>query len=54
MRNYNRSLFQDVLLTIGSALASAAALNRGGRPNDRNLGGLGIDPAEFRKIKRYY
>jgi hypothetical protein len=54
MRNHNRSLFREVLVTMGNALVTAAAVNRGGRPADRNLRGLGIDPADFRDIKRYY
>jgi len=54
MRNHNRSFFQEVLVTMGNALATAAAVKRGGRPADRNLRGLGIKPADFRNIKHYY
>ena len=54
MRNHNRSYFQEVLVTMGNALATAAAVKRGGRPADRNLRGLGINPADFCNIKHYY
>ena len=54
MRNYNRSLFKEVLSTMGNALVIAAAVSRGGKPDAGNLRGLGIDPAEFRNIRRHY
>jgi hypothetical protein len=52
--NTKYSFLSEVLSTMGNALATAAALHRGGEPTAKNLRALGIDPAEFRKIKRYY
>jgi hypothetical protein len=55
MSNRTRHSFVSEILTIiGDALASASAVQQGRRPKADNLRGLGIDPAEFRKISRYY
>jgi hypothetical protein len=55
MSNRTRHSFVGEILTvIGNALASASAVQQGRRPKADNLRGLGIDPAEFRKISRYY
>ena len=55
MSNHTRHSFDSQILTvIGDALASASAVQQGRRPKADNLRGLGIDPAEFRKISRYY
>ena len=54
MSNQTRhSLVSEILTVIGDALASASAVQQRRQPNARNLRGLGIDPAEFRKIGRY-
>lgn len=54
MKTRNHSLFREVFSTVGSALATAAAVNRGARPSAQDLRALGIDPAAFGDIKRYY
>ena len=55
MSNQTRhSLVSEILTVIGDALASASAVQQGRQPKAKNLRGLGIDPAEFRKISRYY
>jgi hypothetical protein len=48
-----KSFFSDVLMTIGSALAAAAAVRQGREPDRRNLRALGIDPDQFHTIRRY-
>ena len=54
MSNLTRhSLVSEILTVIGDALASASAVQQGRCPKADNLRGLGIDPAEFRKINRY-
>lgn len=53
MRNAKNGFFSEVLTTLGSALAVAAAVRQGTEPSPRNLHALGIDPAQFREIKRY-
>jgi hypothetical protein len=53
-KNTKHVFFREVLSTIGNALASAAALNRGAEPEPERLFALGIDPAEYQRIKRYY
>ena len=47
------SLVSEILTVIGDALATAAAVQQRRQPTAKNLRGLGIDPAEFRKIGRY-
>lgn len=54
MRTGGNSFFADVMSTIGNAIATVGALNRGTNPDDARLRALGIDPVEFRKIKRFY
>ena len=54
MSNQTRhSLVSEILTVIGDALASASAVQQGRQPKANNLRGLGIDPAEFRKINRF-
>jgi hypothetical protein len=48
------SLVSEILTVIGDAVATAAAVQQGRQPKAKNLRGLGIDPAQFRKINRYY
>jgi len=43
-----------MLSTLTGAVKAAAAANRSRRPMDEDLRALGIDPAEFRNIRRYY
>jgi hypothetical protein len=47
------SIVSEILTLIGDAVATAAAVEQGRQPHARNLRGLGIDPAQFRKIGRY-
>ena len=54
MRTTKNSFLSEVLTTMGSALAAAAAVRARAEPDARSLRALGIDPAEFRKIKRNY
>jgi hypothetical protein len=54
MRNHTRSFLRNMYSTLSSAVAAASAVDRGHRPQDRDLLALGIDPAEFRSIRRYY
>ena len=51
MRNSNYSFLREVFSTMGHAMAAAAAVRRRQQPMADDLRGLGIDPAEFRKIK---
>ena len=50
----NHSFLREVLSTMGNAIAAAAAVHRGGKPAQRHLLALGIDAAEYKRIKRYY
>jgi hypothetical protein len=54
MRNRNDSFLRRIFSTLTGALATAAAVDVRRRPADDDLRALGIDPAEFRKIRRYY
>ena len=54
MRNHNHSFLRDVVAILASALSTAAAVDRGARPSDSELRKLGIDPAGFPNIRRYY
>jgi hypothetical protein len=54
MKNRNPSFVRSMLSALAGAVASAAAVDRNSRPTDEDLRALGIDPAEFRKIRRYY
>ena len=47
-------LRREILSVIGNALATRRPSSQGAEPKARNLRGLGIDPAEFRKISHYY
>jgi len=49
-----RSFVSEILTVIGDALATASAVQQGRQPKAKNLRGLGIDPAQFRTIGRYY
>jgi hypothetical protein len=48
------SFFREVLSTMGNALAAAAAVHRGATPEPKRLFALGIDPAAYERIRRYY
>lgn len=48
------SRIKELMSVIGNAFAAAAAVNDGRQPRSRDLRGLGIDPTQFRSIKRYY
>ena len=50
----NHGFLREVLAVLGNALATATAIRQGTEPKARNLRGLGIDPAEFRKINHYH
>lgn len=43
----------ELFRTFGSAVAAAAAIEHGHRPNNRDLVTLGIDPRHFDRIRRY-
>lgn len=43
----------ELVRNFGSAVAVAAAVERGHRPNNRDLVMLGIDPRHFDRIRRY-
>jgi hypothetical protein len=52
-----RSTFSTIgsmFVTIGSAVAISRAVEAGRRPHPRDLTNLGIEPAAFEKISRYY
>lgn len=50
--NKQPSLIAEILSAMGSALATAAAVQVGAKPRGHNLRTLGIDPSEFGKIGR--
>lgn len=43
----------ELFRTFGSAVAAAAAVERGYRPSDRDLVALRIDPRQFDRIRRF-
>ncbi|MEJ6783496.1 hypothetical protein [Aminobacter sp. Piv2-1] len=43
----------NLVRTLGSAVAAAAAVERGHRPANQDLVMLGIDPRHFDRIRRY-
>ncbi|CAN7589330.1 hypothetical protein LJR251_004236 [Rhizobium rhizogenes] len=47
-----RNFFSDAIAIFSAASASAAAVEGSRRPRDRDLYTLGIDPANFRDVKR--
>lgn len=47
-----RSRFTDLFSAFGSAIAVSAAVERGARPESRDLRRLGIDPEQFGGIGR--
>jgi hypothetical protein len=51
--NHKRSAFGQLFDVLGSAIAVASAVESGRRPFDRDLDVLGIDPRNFRKIRRF-
>jgi hypothetical protein len=51
--NRKSSALGHLLDVFGSAILVATAVESGHRPFDRDLGRLGIDPREFRKIRRF-
>ena len=53
MSTKTRSSLVEFMSIFGSAIAAASAINHGRQPHARDLRGLGIDPQQFRTIKRY-
>jgi hypothetical protein len=51
--NRKSSTLGRVLDVLGSAVLVATDVESGHRPFDRDLVRLGIDPREFRKIRRF-
>ena len=51
--NRKSSTLGRVLDVLGSAVLVATAVESGHRPFDPDLVRLGIDPREFRKIRRF-
>lgn len=47
------ALIGEMVRTFCSAVAAAAAVERGYRPNERDLVALRIDPRQFDRIRRY-
>lgn len=43
----------QLVRTFGSAVAAAAAVEHGHRPNNQDLVMLGIDPRHFDRIRRF-
>jgi hypothetical protein len=43
----------DLVRAFGSAIAAAAAVERGHRPKNHDLVKLGIDPEHFDHIRRF-
>lgn len=43
----------ELVRTFGSAVAAAAAVERGHRPKNQDLVMLGIDPRHFDRIRRF-
>ncbi|ODT06022.1 MAG: hypothetical protein ABS58_13270 [Mesorhizobium sp. SCN 65-20] len=43
----------NLVRTFGSAVAAAAAVERGHRPSNQDLVILGIDPRHYDRIRRY-
>jgi hypothetical protein len=52
-KNQPRSTFADLLGLLGSAISAAAAEESGRSARSQDLRRLGIDPIEFRKIRRF-
>jgi len=51
--NRKRSSFAEIISVMGDALAVAASVRQGRQPKAHNLLGLGIDPEQFRQIRRF-
>ncbi|MGE0503721.1 MAG: hypothetical protein AB7I79_24185 [Rhizobiaceae bacterium] len=47
------SFLGEVLSVMGDAIAAAAAVRQGRTPRSENLVRLGIDPDQFREIRRF-
>ncbi|MBB6469653.1 hypothetical protein [Aminobacter carboxidus] len=43
----------ELVRTFGSAVAAAAAVERGHRPTNQDLVMLGIDPLHYDRIRKY-
>ena len=43
----------ELFAVMGNAIAVASAVDQGRQPAARHLRGLGIDPEQFRGIKRF-
>jgi|GEM_PF-1639860 len=53
MSVHKRSKLVELLGVFGNAVAAASAVNHGRQPNAHDLRALGIEPAQFRTIKRF-
>ena len=43
----------ELVRLFGSAITASAAVERGRRPENQDLVALGIDPSDFRRIRRF-
>lgn len=48
-----RSAIAELISVFGNAVAASSAVSHGRQPNARDLRALGIEPAQFRTIKRF-
>jgi len=48
-----RSVLAEFVNVFGNAVAAASAVSHGRQPKARDLRALGIDPAQFRSIRRF-
>jgi hypothetical protein len=48
-----RARLGELFTVFGNAIAAASAVSQGRQPAARDLRGLGIDPEQFRQIKRF-
>ena len=53
-RHKTLSAIGDLFIAFGSAVAASRAVQAGRRPQPRDLDNLGIEPAAFDRIGRYY
>lgn len=48
-----RARLGELFTIMGNAIAAASAVDHGRQPSARHLRGLGIDPEQFRGIRRF-
>lgn len=48
-----QSRVSEFFTVLGNAIAAASAVSHGRQPRARDLRGLGIDPVQFAKIRRF-